>query len=190
MADMTLRQTLKAKRGTTRQSGAAAGKNIGGIAVNEIEDYNAESSALNELIALTKDIQAYNAKKGKYISIILIAHVMEVTNKSLDGTMHTSRTIVTAGKRVAAKVPAYCSEVYHFGIKKSFDANVGGQYAIITENPGEDFARTALNLPREIIIGDDALYPKYILPAVQALTQTKPTNPIKQSNIVRQTVGV
>jgi hypothetical protein len=50
------------------KSGAAAGKNIGGIAVNEIEDYNAESSALNELIALTKDIQAYNASKGKYIS--------------------------------------------------------------------------------------------------------------------------
>jgi hypothetical protein len=34
--------------------------------------------------------------------------------------MHTSRTIVTAGKRVAAKIPAYCSEVYHFGIKKEF----------------------------------------------------------------------
>jgi hypothetical protein len=183
-ADMTLRQTMTAKQGLARKSGAVAGKTIGGIAVNEIEDYNAESSALNELIALTKDIQAYNASKGKYISIILIAHVMEVTNKSLDGNMHTSRTIVTAGKRVAAKIPAYCSEVYHFGIKKDFDAKVGGQYAITTENPGEDFARTALNLPKEIVIGDDPLYTKYILPAINNLTQpTQPTN--QPSNFVK-----
>ena len=36
-----------------------AGKLIAGIAVNEIEDYNAESAALQELIALTKDIHIY-----------------------------------------------------------------------------------------------------------------------------------
>ena len=45
MADMTLRQTTRLKYGVTRQSGAQAGKLIAGIAVNEIEDYNAESAA-------------------------------------------------------------------------------------------------------------------------------------------------
>jgi hypothetical protein len=68
--------------------------------------------------------------------------------------------------------------------RKSFDAKVGGQYAITTENPGEDFARTALNLPKEIVIGDDPLYTKYILPAINNLTQpTQPTN--QPSNFVK-----
>lgn len=163
-ADMTLRQTLQLKVGETRNSGKAAGKNIAGIPVNEIEDYNAESSALNELIAITKDIQEYS----KCI-IILIAHVMEVTHKSVTGDTHTSRTIVTAGKRVAAKLPAYCTEVYHFDIKPSLIVGGEGSYRIITEHTGDDFARTALGLPKEIAFGDDPLYSKYIEPAIQKL---------------------
>jgi hypothetical protein len=163
-ADMTLRQTLKLKRGTTRSSGATAGKQIAGIAVNEIEDYNAESSALNELIALSKDINTFHR-----VNIILIAHVMETSYKSIDGSTSTSRTIVTAGKRVAAKIPAYCTEVYHFDIKKSMVAGAGGDYRIITEHTGDDFARTALGLPREILLGEDPLYEKWIAPAIQKL---------------------
>lgn len=161
-ADMTLRQTLKMKKGTTRQSGAAAGKQIGGIQVNEIEDYNAESSALNELIALTKDIHAFHR-----VNIILIAHVMETTYTNITNSETVkSRTIVTAGKRVAAKIPAYCTEVYHFNIKKGFDAAAGGQYEVITEHTGDDFARTALGLPKSIILGDQPLYDTWIAPAI------------------------
>ena len=45
MADMTLRQTVKTEYGVKRSAGQQAGKLIAGIAVNEIEDYNAESAA-------------------------------------------------------------------------------------------------------------------------------------------------
>lgn len=170
MADMTLRQTLKSKGGTTRKSGAMAGKQIAGISVNELEDYNAESAAINELISLAKDIQIYNHKTFKrYINIILIAHVMEVTNKSSDNKMITTRTIVTAGKRVAAKIPAYCTEVYHFGIKKGFVEGQGGKYICATESTSDDFARTALPLPKEIEFGDKSLYKEHILPAIDKL---------------------
>lgn len=164
-ADMTLRQTMQLKKGTSRQSGAKAGKQIAGIAVNEIEDYNAESSALNELIAITKDISAYHK-----VNIVLIAHVMEASYKNItSGQQQISRTIVTAGKRVAAKIPAYCTEVYHFGIKKGMIEGAGGDYTCVTENTGDDFARTALDLPREIKLGEDQLYTKYILPAIEKL---------------------
>ena len=163
MADMTLRQTLKLKQGQTRSSGANAGRQIAGIAVNEIEDYNAESSALNELIALTKDIQNYHK-----LTIVLIAHVMEV-QKQVEGKQVMSRTIVTAGKRVAAKVPAYCTEVYHFGIERGFNEDDPGKYMIQTEHTGADFARTALPLPTIIKIGSDPLYSKYMLPAINQL---------------------
>lgn len=171
-ADMTLRQTMRLKAGATRSSGAKAGKQIAGIAVNEIEDYNAESSALNELIALTKDIHAFHK-----VNIILIAHVMEASyNNITTGQTRVSRTIVTAGKRVAAKIPAYCTEVYHFGIKKAMVEGAGGEYVAITENTGDDFARTALDLPLEIKLGTDPLYDKHILPAIEKLKN----NPDKQ----------
>jgi len=172
MADMTLRQTKRSKTGVTRQSGAKAGKEISGISVNEIEDYNAESSALNELIALAKDIHKFHK-----VNIILIAHVVQAEYKSVTGETHFSRTIVTAGKRVAPKIPAYCGEVYHFNIEKSFDASQGGQYALLTEHTGDDFARTGLPLDKKIIFGNEPLYSKWILPAINKLKQSpdKPT---------------
>lgn len=167
MADMTLRQTTKLKYGVTRASGKDAGKLIAGIAVNEIEDYNAESAALQELIALTKDINSFHK-----VNIILIMHVVQAEYRNTtNNTTHVSRTIVTAGKKVAAKIPAYCGEVYHFNIKKGFVEGQGGEYSLLTEHTGDDFARTALDLPKEIVFNDKPIYETYIKPAISKLQQ-------------------
>lgn len=171
MADMTLRQTVRLKYGMTRQSGQTAGKLIAGIAVNEIEDYNAESSALQELIALTKDIHAFHK-----VNIILIAHVVKAEYRdTTKKTTHISRQIVTAGKNVAAKIPAYCGEVYHFNIKQGFAEGQGGDYSLLTEHTGDDFARTALGLDKEIVFKDKPLYETWIKPAITKLTTQPPT---------------
>ena len=162
MADMTLRQTTRLKYGVTRQSGAAAGKLIAGIAVNEIEDYNAEAAALQELIALTKDINVFHK-----VHVILIAHVVKAEYRdTTKKTTHISRQIVTAGKNVAAKIPAYCGEVYHFNIDQGMVEGGGGDYSLLTEHTGDDFARTALGLPNKIVFGDKPLYDDYIKPAI------------------------
>ena len=172
MADMTLRQTMRLKYGATRKSGTAAGKLVAGIAVNEIEDYNAESSALNELIALTKDINQFHK-----VNIILIAHVVKAEYRDTTKNItHISRQIVTAGKNVAAKIPAYCGEVYHFNIKRGFVEGQGGDYSLLTEHTGDDFARTALGMDKEIVFGDKPLYDTYIKPAITKLkTDYEPT---------------
>lgn len=172
MADMTLRQTVKMKYGVTRSSGAAAGKLIAGIAVNEIEDYNAESAALQELIALTKDINAFHK-----VNVILIAHVVQAEYRSTtQNVTHISRQIVTAGKKVAPKIPAYCGEVYHFNIKKGFQEGQGGDYSLLTEHTGDDFARTALGMDKEIVFGDKPLYDTWIKPAIAKMaTMPGPT---------------
>ena len=181
-ADMTLRQTMKLKSGTTRKSGAQAGKMVGGIPVNEIDDYNAESSALQELISLTKDIHSFH-----HVNIILIAHVMEATYKNtITQETNVSRTIVTAGKRVAAKLPAYCQEVYHFTIKKTMIEGAGGSYALLTEHTGDDFARTSLNLPREIEFGDKPLYETWLAPAIEKLKN----DPNKTQTITKPTISM
>lgn len=164
--DTALNQTRKMKKGTTRQSGAQAGKVVGGISVNELEDYNAESAALSELVSLSKDIHSYHK-----VNIILIAHVIQVDYKSPTGDTHMSRTIVTAAKKIAAKIPAYCGEVYHFNIEKGFDVSAGGQYSLLTEHTGDDFARTGLPLDKKIIFGNDSLYDKWISPAINKLKQ-------------------
>lgn len=169
-ADYMLRQVRTMKSGTTRKSGATAGKVIGGIPVNELEDFNAESSGLTELIALTKDIHKFHK-----IDVILIAHVIRTEMKSADQSINVSRTIVTAGKKPAAKIPAYCDETYHFGLEQDMDVSKGGRYNVITAHVGEDFARTTLPLPPRIIIGDDPLYTKYIKPAIDKIKSPTPT---------------
>ena len=160
-----MRQVLKAKQGKSRASGAAAGKNIGGISVNEIEDFNAESAGLTELLALTKDIHKFHK-----VDVILIAHVIRTEARSLDGSINVSRTIVTAGKKPAAKIPAYCDETYHFGLEKAIDASVAGDHNVLTSHAGEDYARTSLPLPSKIIYGpNDNFYQKYIAPAIKEM---------------------
>ena len=171
MADMTLRQTLQLKYGKTRKSGDTAGKLVGGIAVNEIEDYNAESSALNELIAAAKDLVEYHK-----INVILIAHVIKAEYRDTTKKVtHISRQIVTAGKVAAAKLPGYCNEVYHFNIKQGFVEGSGGEYSLLTEHTGDDFARSGLGLDREIVFGDKPLYSTYIKPAIDKMKDEPPT---------------
>ena len=177
-ADSALRQTMKLKYGTTRKSGNEAGRRIAGIAINEIEDYMAEASALSELLSLTKDINRFHK-----VNVILIAHVIQAEYKSPDGKTNFNRTIVTAGKRIAPKIPAYCGEVYHFDIKKGFVDGKGGEHVIYTTNTGDDFARTALPLPEEIVIGNEPLYDRWIKPAIDKFTTTPENKPITTFNI-------
>jgi hypothetical protein len=164
-ADAINRQTLKLKMG-----GGETGKRIAGIPVNSIEDFNAEDSALKELVALTKDIHKFHK-----VNVILIAHVIQKEVKSADGKTHMSRTLVTAGKGIAQKIPAYCGEVYHFNIETGFDASQGGQYALLTQHTGDDFARSSLELPGKIIFGSEPLYDKWLKPAIDKMNEKPET---------------
>lgn len=165
--DSILDQTKYLKKGQIRQSGATAGINIAGIQINEMEDYNAEDSALREVITFTKDIHSYHK-----VNIILIAHVIVASYKdNKTNQTHISRTIVTAGKRIAAKIPAYCDEVYHFNIKSAIDVNKEGTYECLTRHTGDDFARTTLPLSTSIEFGNEPLYERWIKPAIEKQKQ-------------------
>ena len=160
LADAINRQTLK-----TKSADGGSGKKVGTIPVNSIEDFNAEDSALKEMIALCKEI-----KKQHKVNIILIAHVVQKEMKTADGKTHMARLIVTAGKSIAQKIPAYCSEIYHFNVKAGFDVRAGGQYALWTVHTGDDFARSSLPLESEIVFGNEPLYEKWIAPAIEKMT--------------------
>jgi hypothetical protein len=183
-ADAINRQTLRLKSGTNKKDGDAAGKTIAGIPVNSIEDFNAEESALKELVAITKDIAAYHK-----INVILIAHVIQKDVKNASGQVtHVSRTIVTAGKGIAAKIPAYCSEVYHFNIKGG-KLTGDGKYSLLTQHTGDDFARTSLDLDNEITFDDKELYSGWILPAINKMTP-RVLPPITEQQTTNKQFGV
>jgi len=158
MADASIRQTTKSK--------GAGGKRIGTIAVSGFDEYNAEAAAIAELIALTKDIKNFHN-----VNIILIGHIIQKEMKSPDGQTHMSRILVTAGKNIAQKIPAYCSEIYHFNIKTGMVAGANMQYTIKTNHTGDDFARSSIGLANEIVFNDDQLYQKWIAPAIAKINE-------------------
>lgn len=172
MADAAIRQTLKFKGG--------GGKKIGTIPVGGFDEYNAEAAAISELIALTKDIKEYHQ-----CNIILIGHVIQKEVKGPNNTTHMARLLVTAGKSPAQKIPAFCSEIYHFNMVLGMDATKGSQYALRTTHSGDDFARSSLGLDPEIVFDNEPLYTKWIKPALDKLNNEQvnekpnPTAPMK-----------
>lgn len=167
MGDVVNQQTLSTKRGQKNNSGEALGKVIGGISVNTVEDYNAETAAFQELFALAKDIVNFHK-----IDFIVIAHVLQTEFKQLNGDSTFSRTIVTGGKKAAAKMPAYCTEVYHLQTKGTLSGGADG-FKAFTQHTGDDFARTALPLAPTIEFKAEPFYSTFISPAIDKLKTGK-----------------
>ncbi|HEY4698984.1 MAG TPA: AAA family ATPase [Nitrososphaerales archaeon] len=168
IGDAVNRQTMKFKTGTTTKSGEEKGMRVAGIPVNTLEDYKAEASAFSEMLALLKDINQFHKT-----NVILIAHVIGDRNIP-DSRTHFARIIVTGGKIISAKIPAYCEEVYHFNVEGAIDTSKEGSYGLKTVHTGDDFARTSLPLPASIVFNNEPLYERWIKPAMQQLKDEKP----------------
>lgn len=176
IGDAMTRQVRKAK---TQDN---SGKKIGNIPVSGFEEFNAESSAFQEMIALLKDIHKYH-----HVNVILIAHILGARkDNDANKLTHHSRIIVTGAEKISAKIAAYMTEVYHFNVIPAFEADKEGQYGLMTVHTGNDYARTSLPLPQQIMFNGEPLYDKYILPAITKLQAEKPVERIKPptSNIV------
>lgn len=170
--DVMNRETIKQK-----VSDGTGGKKIGHIYVPGIEEYNAEASAFQELMALLKDIHKYHK-----VNIVFIAHVVGQRNKDNDTNKltHHSRVIITGGDKISGKIASYMTEVYHFNIQAEFDVDAEGKYGLFTSHTGNDYARTSLPLNRKITFDNDPLYEKYIQPAIKKLKEEKPIERIQQ----------
>lgn len=164
------------------------GKSVGGISTNSIEDYMAEATAFQELIAILKDIHKFHN-----VHVILVAHVVGQRKDSDDNKLtHHSRVIITGGDKISGKIASYMTEVYHFNIKAKFEADKEGEYGLLTVHTGNDFARTSLPLPSEILFNSEPLYEKWIAPAINKLKAEKPIErikpqPIQSTPIITQT---
>lgn len=165
MGDVVNQQTSRLKSGTTTKEGAEKGMRIGGITVNSLEDYKAEASAFTTLVSKLKDIHTHHK-----VNVIIVAHVVgERQQKDKGNITHFARIIITGGKTISGKIPAYCPEVYHFNVAPHPDVNKPPDYELFTVHTGDDFARTSLPLDTKISFGDKELYKNWIKPAMDKL---------------------
>lgn len=115
----------------------------GGLNVPQIEDYGGETAAMVQMVDALRLI----CNRG--VRVIVIAHVVEVTEKNIKTQQSTTtRQLLTGGKKIAAELPAYFDEAYHFYHEGGFDGKP--QFKAFTLNSGEDWAKTALPLPNPI----------------------------------------
>lgn len=151
-----------------------SGKTIGNIPVSGFEEFNAESAAFQELIAILKDIHKFH-----HVNVILVAHILGARkDNDANKLTHHSRIIVTGAEKISAKIAAYMTEVYHFNIKPAFEADKEGSYGLMTVHTGNDYARTSLPLPQEILFNNAPLYDKWIAPAIKKLEEEVPLTKI------------
>ena len=125
-----------------RFKGESGGKKVGKIKVAGIEDYGGEAAALNNMI------DQFITLRQMGVHIILVAHVLRVVEKPAGGASTESRTLMTGGRKVAAGIPGYFHETYHFEVD-AIDPSKP-KYIARTTHTGDDFARTSLPLPGAI----------------------------------------
>lgn len=119
-----------------------------GIPVLEIDDYKTESTGIIQILDACRVL--WNGGKG--CNVIVIAHVVEVENRDLKNRVTRTRAIMTGGRKIAAEIPVYFNEAYHF-----YNTPSGG-FEIITKADGEDWAKTALPLPERVDFTNKNLY--------------------------------
>lgn len=118
---IVLKHLINAKVGVKRASGFEAGKKIGGIPVNELEDFNAEDAAIIfELIAFLQELKTLG------VNVFLEAHISPYEITTIDENTRGKETqtimqILTKGKKAPAQIPGYFNEVYLF--EKIFSGN-------------------------------------------------------------------
>jgi hypothetical protein len=128
-------------------------KKVGGIQVPAIDEYNAETAGIMDILLFMKDVQA---------NVWLTAHVLESKATTLDNRLVISRSLLTGGRKVSAKIPAYFPENYAFNVEYPIDVKQKVHYVCYTKTTGEDYARTELPLPEKIDFTDELFFKKLV----------------------------
>jgi hypothetical protein len=127
----------------------------GNIAVNQVEDFNGETAGLSFVLA------ALRSNKFAGCNVFLNAHVVEISQFNLrDQTTRTSRRLLTGGKGIAAEIPSYFNEIWHFSCIPDVSGRPEYKCMIRPSNMDEfnDFAGTSIQELPDSIIWTDKLF--------------------------------
>lgn len=132
---------------------------IANIYVAELQDYKGEAQGISNILTLLRSVVFEKAG----VNIFVTGHVTEVESRDMQGKVKSvSRTMLTGGKKIAAEIPAYFNEIWHFEISGIADnpkfhittigtgGNMLGEAEVGDDIATKDFARTALPLPTRL----------------------------------------
>ncbi len=142
------------------------------------DEYKSETAMVAQALDLCRTLPCH---------IIWTAHPLPSTKiEGSGGSMKVSKSnsLVTYGSKVAGIVPGQFTEIYHFS--QSTDYNVTPsriKYVVNTEAIGDEFAKSALGLPKELDITNQLFYDVWL----KALNSNKEsinelTTPIPETN--------
>jgi hypothetical protein len=145
LVDMIILQSIMTAGVGTGYDKDRQSRIIGGVKLASIEDYAMEDGAL---------MQIFDALRGLKSHVVLCAHVVETRFKDLKSKKETvTRSLLTGGKKPAAKLPVYFDEFYHLYARPDITGNM--EYLAATTNTGDDWGKTALPVPPEIDLTQD-----------------------------------
>lgn len=119
---------------------------LGDIPVSQIEDYKAENSGISMILSMLR------SKAFEDTDIFVNAHVMTHYQKSIKDeaageSPKPTRRIVTAGQAIAAEIPIYFNEIWHYYM--DFGMNGKPRYQVMfkptleVKSEFNDFSRCA-----------------------------------------------
>lgn len=139
----------------TRKGSDKEPRSVGGIPLMSIQEYAGETSAIGNMLILLRIIRNHGA------NVVLTSHVVTSEQKSLDGKYITTRRLLTGGNKIAAEIPSYFDEVYHFYSASGLSNEK--KYFATTYNTGEDYSRTSFfGLQKEIDFTNALFYDRLL----------------------------
>lgn len=115
--------------------------------IPDFDEYKVETSLVTQALDICRTLPGH---------IIWTCHPLPSLKVEGSGTsikVSKVNNIVTYGSKVGAIVPGNFTEIYHFTKKVNYQASPSRtEYVVSTEGIGDDFAKTALNLPSELTI--------------------------------------
>lgn len=124
-----------------------------GVRMTEIEDFGGEQRGLDYIIN-----QLIKIRTKHDVDVIVTAHVIEIEKQLRNGATIKVRSLLTAGKKVAAFLPIHFDERYHFQVNEPVEIGGISRYEVITRHTGEDWASTTYNIPPRIDITNKSFY--------------------------------
>lgn len=117
-------------------------KHKGVVDLLEVEDYGGEDRSIMNTLRILLSLKCH---------VVVIAHTVEVEYKDLLGNVTTSQTLLTGGRKIAAKIPSIFNEAYHFYQMTAAKPTEPNTFMCRTKATGIDWAGSVYQLPRELV---------------------------------------
>jgi len=147
LADMLITYSINLRGNDNRKT------DKGVISMTEISDFNAETQGLQSTVAMLRTIKCQYKIMNAHM---LLTEYYDLTNQKT----RILKSVLTAGKKVSEKVPAYFDNVWYFYTKDSLNASSPPDYCVRTVPREDDNIKSAINVSAELIFSKSNSNPK------------------------------